>query len=74
MFSGVTALASRIKLAWFVFRHPEWRCRPWCLNCEFFDNCLYEYEVETGQSTEYLEEVEGDPVFEYGLEEFDIRD
>lgn len=62
MFSGLIRLVSRIKLAWFVFKHPEWRCKPWCFDCEFFDICLYEYEVETGQSTEYLEEVEGDPV------------
>lgn len=74
MFSGLIRLASRIKLAWFVFRHPEWRCKPWCFDCEYFDTCLYEYEVETGQSTDYLEEVEGDPVFEFDLWEYDIRD
>ena len=62
MFSGVTAFLSKIKLAWFVLRHPEWKCRPWCLKCEFFDNCLYEYEVEIGESIEYLEIVEGEPI------------
>lgn len=62
MFSGVTAFLSRIKLAWFVFRHPEWKCKPWCMGCEFFDTCLYEYEVENGESIEYLEEIDGDPV------------
>lgn len=62
MFSGLTRLVSRIKLAWFVFRNPEWKCKPWCLKCEFFDTCLYEYEVENGESIEYLEEIDGDPV------------
>ena len=62
MFFGLTRLASRIKLAWFVLMNPEWKCKPWCLNCEYFDNCLYEYEVEIGESIEYLEIVDGEQI------------
>lgn len=52
MSCGLTRLASRIKLALFVFRNPEWKCKPWCLGCEFFDTCLLEYEAETGETIE----------------------
>ena len=59
MLCGVTRILSRIKLAWFVFRHPEWKCKPWCLKCEFFDTCLFEYEAETGET------IEGIPLEDY---------
>lgn len=72
MSCGLIAILSRIKLAWFVFKHPEWKCKPWCLKCEFYDNCLLEYEAETGETIEGIP-IE-DPVFEYGLWEYDIRD
>lgn len=52
MLCGLTHILSRIKLAWFVFKHPEWKCKPWCLKCEFYDNCLLEYEAETGETIE----------------------
>ena len=52
MSCGLTHILSRIKLAWFVFKHPEWKCKPWCLKCEFYDNCLLEYEAETGETIE----------------------
>ena len=52
MSSGLIRILSRIKLAWFVFRHPEWKCKPWCLSCKFFDNCLLEYEAECGETIE----------------------
>lgn len=52
MSCGLTRTLSRIKLAWFVFKHPEWRCKPWCLGCEFFDTCLIEYEAECGETIE----------------------
>lgn len=50
MCSGATHILSRIKLAWFVFRHPEWKCKPWCLTCEYYDNCLFEYEMEVEET------------------------
>lgn len=52
MSCGATRIPSRIKLAWFVFLHPEWKCKPWCLDCEFFDNCLLSYEAEMGMTIE----------------------
>ena len=52
MSCGLTRIRSRIKLAWFVFRHPEWKCKPWCLSCRFFDVCLACYEAETGETIE----------------------
>ena len=52
MLCGLTHIRSRIKLAWFVFKHPEWKCKPWCLNCEYFDSCLLAYEAETGETIE----------------------
>ena len=52
MSSGLIRILSRIKLAWFVFRHPDWKCKPWCLSCDFFDTCLIEYEAECGETIE----------------------
>ena len=50
MLCGLTRILSRIKLVWFVFRNPEWKCKPWCLSCEYYDNCLFEYEMEVGET------------------------
>lgn len=52
MSCGLTHILSRIKLAWFVFKHPEWKCKLLCLGCEYFDCCLLEYEAETGETIE----------------------
>ena len=58
MLCGLTHIRSRIKLAWFVFKNPEWKCKPWCLSCEYFDTCLLEYEAIT------CETIEGIPIDE----------
>lgn len=39
MSCGLIRLVSRIKMAWWVMRHPEFHCKPACLTCEFFDEC-----------------------------------
>ena len=57
MSCGLTALVSRIKLAWFVARNPDWRCSPWCVTCEYFEICKESYLAEEG-----YEEIIGEPV------------
>lgn len=57
MLCGLKALVSRIKLAWFVTRHPEWACSPWCITCKYFETCYESYKAET-----ITEEIIGEPV------------
>ena len=39
MLCGLTRLASRIKMAWWVLWHPKFHCKPQCLWCKYFEMC-----------------------------------
>ena len=54
MLCGLTRLASRIKMCWYVMTHKEYKCKPHCLWCKYFDVC---YDVK-----ENIETVFGEPL------------
>ena len=48
MLCGLTRLASRIKLFWFVLWNREAHCRPACLWCKYAEFCYgIKEEIET---------------------------
>lgn len=56
MSSGQTRLASKIKLMKFVATHrDEWKCKPTCFSCKYWEACYYEMCCEEGEIEERYE-------------------
>lgn len=55
MSCGQTRLASKIRLMKYVAKNPDWKCRPSCFVCKYWETCYYEMLCEEGEIDERYE-------------------